>query len=228
MLQTLSKYVIINNINNQQERKNMNTITITEEYAKRYKFPAKAIGTWKIISEKDGEKILHRLKQDGTLGSDRPNNILKVKIVTIEEFFESQNKKDTKQITAKKDGKEVVIAETHKIDNEPKVEKPTEANITMEDENSGKANLSPIEKSNAEKIKSAFQIGTRRSRWIAQLLEVMKSEPFTSQLIEKIGELLLIEKILEDLNSEKKPYSSITSAMKVWNSRIKKGEYATK
>ena len=60
---------------------------ITEKQAKRYKFPAKAIGTWAVIKETEEQMILHRLTKDGRLGSDRPNNILKVKKLDITEMF---------------------------------------------------------------------------------------------------------------------------------------------
>lgn len=67
--------------------KKYETMTITEKQAKRYKFPAKAIGTWAVIEETDEQMILHRLTKDGRLGSDRPNNILKVKKLDITEMF---------------------------------------------------------------------------------------------------------------------------------------------
>lgn len=63
------------------------TMIITEKQAKRYKFPAKAIGTWAVIKETEEQMILHRLTKDGRLGSDRPNNILKVKKLDITEMF---------------------------------------------------------------------------------------------------------------------------------------------
>lgn len=59
--------------------KKYKTMTITEEQANRHKFPAKAIGDWAIIKEAEEQMILHRLTKSGHLGSDRPNNILKVK-----------------------------------------------------------------------------------------------------------------------------------------------------
>ena len=37
------------------------TMTITEEQAKRYKFPAKAVGYWAVIEETEEQMILHRL-----------------------------------------------------------------------------------------------------------------------------------------------------------------------
>ncbi len=77
-----------------------------------------------------------------------------------------------------------------------------------------------------------LNIGTRKFRWIAQLIEKMKSEPFTGQFIEKVGEKKFVEQVLRDTNSERefgKAYSSIETAMKVWNSRIRKNsEYAVR
>ena len=67
--------------------KKYETMTITEKQAKCYKFPAKAIGTWAVIEETEEQMILHRLTQNGRLGSDRPNNILKVKKLDISEMF---------------------------------------------------------------------------------------------------------------------------------------------
>ena len=72
-------------------------------------------------------------------------------------------------------------------------------------------------------------IGTRKSRWIAQLVEQMKTEPFTAGLLEKMGDSEFVKQVLEDTNPERqggKAYSSLTSAMRVWNKRIRRGEYA--
>lgn len=86
------------------------TMTIIEEQAKRYKFPAKAVGYWAIIEETEEQIVLHRLTKNGQLGSDRPNNILKVKKLDISEIFKSEKSQDEKVLTAKaSDGKEVVI-----------------------------------------------------------------------------------------------------------------------
>ena len=85
-------------------------MTITEEQAKRYKFPAKAIGYWAVIEETEEQMVLHRLTKNGQLGSDRPNNILKVKKLDIAEIFKPEKSQDEKVLTAKaSDGKEVVI-----------------------------------------------------------------------------------------------------------------------
>ena len=55
-------------------------------------------------------------------------------------------------------------------------------------------------------------------------------KPFTGQFIEKVGERKFVKQVLRDTNSERefgKAYSSIETAMKVWNSRIMKGfDYA--
>lgn len=67
--------------------KKYETMIITERQAKRYKFPTKAIGTWVVIEETEEQMTLHRLTQNGRLGSDRPNNILKVKKLDITKMF---------------------------------------------------------------------------------------------------------------------------------------------
>ena len=55
----------------------------------------------------------------------------------------------------------------------------------------------------------------------------MKSEPFTLGLLEKLGEEKIVHTILADTNPERqggKIYSSISSAMRVWNARVIRGE----
>ena len=196
----------MNNIENRNKGKDMNTIRITEEQTKLYGLPAKAVGDWKVIEKGDGYIFLHRLKKDGSLGSDRPNNKIKLDLDILNKLTAS----DTKVITGKtENGDTVVIAKTKHIDNEPKVDKPTESNVAMGDEE--------------------MAIGTRKSRWIAQLVEQMKTEPFTAGLLEKMGDSEFVKQVLKDTNPERqggKAYSSITSAMRVWNSRIRRGEYA--
>lgn len=201
------------------------TMTITEEQAKRYKFPAKAIGYWAIIEETEEQMVLHRLTKSGQLGSDRPNNILKVKKLDIAEIFKPEKSQDEKILTAKaSDGKEVVIVRSRTVDisdnvDDPKIEKTPEENIKIDDPTS-------------DNDWKSLRIGTRKSRWIAQLIEKMKSEPFSGQFIEKVGEKKFVEQVLRDTNSERefgKAYSSIETAMKVWNSRIRKNsEYAVR
>lgn len=201
------------------------TMTITEEQAKRYKFPAKAVGYWAIIEETEEQIVLHRLTKSGQLGSDRPNNILKIKKLDIAEIFKSEKSQDEKVLTAKaSDGKEVVIVRSRTVDisdnvDDPKIEKTPEENIKMDE-------------FTADNDWRNLNIGTRKSRWIAQLIEKMKSEPFTGQFIEKVGEKKFVEQVLRDTNSERefgKAYSSIETAMKVWNSRIRKNsEYAVR
>lgn len=201
------------------------TMTITEEQANRYKFPAKAVGYWAIIEETEEQMVLHRLTKSGQLGSDRPNNILKVKKLDIAEIFKPEKSQDEKILTAKaSDGKEVVIVRSRTVDisdnvDDPKTEKTPEENIKIDDPTS-------------DNDWKSLRIGTRKSRWIAQLIEKMKSEPFTGQFIEKVGERKFVEQVLRDTNSERefgKAYSSIETAMKVWNSRIRKNsEYAVR
>ena len=201
------------------------TMTITEKQAKRYKFPAKAVGYWAIIEETEEQMVLHRLTKSGQLGSDRPNNILKVKKLDISEIFKSEKSQDEKVLTAKaSDGKEVVIVRSRTVDisdnaDAPKIENSPEENVKIDE---------PTPDNDWRNL----NIGTRKSRWIAQLIEKMKSEPFTGQFIEKVGEKKFVEQVLRDTNSERefgKAYSSIETAMKVWNSRIRKNvEYAVR
>lgn len=200
--------------------KKYKTMTITEEQANRYKFPAKAIGDWAIIKETEEQMILHRLTKSGQLGSDRPNNILKVKKLKLNELFKAEKPTEGTVLTAKaSDGKEVVIVRSHKEDisdtaNEPQIEKNPEETVKMDEP-----------QSNSWK---ELNVGTRKSRWIAQLLEQMKSEPFTLGLVEKLGEEKIVHTILADTNPERqsgKIYSSISSAMRVWNMRAMRGDF---
>lgn len=199
------------------------TMTITEEQAKRYKFPAKAIGYWAVVEETEEQVVLHRLTKNGQLGSDRPNNILKVKKLDIAEIFKHEKSQDGKILTAKaSDGKEVVIVRSRTVDisdnvDDPKIKSSPEENVKMDE---------PAFDNNWRSL----NIGTRKSRWIAQLIEKMKSEPFTGQFIEKVGERKFVEQVLRDTDSERrggKVYSSIETAMTTWNSRVLKGfDYA--
>lgn len=201
------------------------TMTITEEQAKRYKFPAKAVGYWAVIEETEEQMVLHRLTKNGQLGSDRPNNILKVKKLDIAEIFKPEKFQNEKVLIATaSDGKEVVIVRSRTVDisdnvDDPKIESSPEENIKIDD---------PASDNDWKNL----NIGTRKSRWIAQLIEKMKSEPFTGQFIEKVGEKKFVEQVLRDTDSERefgKAYSSIETAMKVWNSRIRKNsEYAVR
>ena len=200
--------------------KKYKTMTITEEQANRYKFPAKAIGDWAIIKETEEQMILHRLTKSGQLGSDRPNNILKVKKLKLNELFKAENPTEGTVLTAKaSDGKEVVIVRSHKEDisdtaNEPQIEKNPEETVKMDEPHSNRW--------------KELNVGTRKSRWIAQLLEQMKSESFTLGLVEKLGEEKIVHTILADTNPERqggKIYSSISSAMRVWNMRAMRGDF---
>lgn len=193
------------------------TMTITEEQANRYKFPAKAIGYWAIVEESDEYKILHRLNKDGQLGSDRPNNILKIQKLKLDDFFAEKTPNDERLLTAKaSNGETVVIARTHTVDltadDEPKIDKPKE-NVKIYEETDSWKNTN---------------IGTRKTRWIEQLLTQMKDSKFGKQIIEKIGIIKVVEQVLIDTASDRtggKAYSSIDSAMRVWNSRFLRGEF---
>ena len=115
------------------------TMTITEEQANRYKFPAKAVEYWAIIEETEEQMVLHRLTKSGQLGSDRPNNILKVKKLDIAEIFKPEKSQDEKILTAKaSDGKEVVIVRSRTVDisdnaHDPRREKSREENFKFDD-----------------------------------------------------------------------------------------------
>ena len=161
--------------------------------------------------------------KNGQLGSDRPNNILKVKKLDIAEIFKTEKSQNETVLTARaSDGKEVVIVRSRTVDisdnvDEQKIEKTPEENIK-------------IDEPTPDNDWRSLNIGTRKSQWIAQLIEKMKSEPFTGQFIEKVGERKFVEQVLRDTNSERrggKVYSSIETAMTTWNSRIMKGfDYA--
>ena len=96
---------------------------------------------------------------------------------------------------------------------EPQVGKPTNETVKMDEPKE----LGTWKNSN---------IGTRKTRWIDQLLGKMKAEPFTEQFLEKIGENNFVELVLKDADAKRnggKAYSSIDSAMRVWNGRMQKG-----
>ena len=186
----------------------MKTITITEDQTNTHNLPAKAIGYWAIVEVTDEFAHLHRLKKDGSFGSYRPNNVFKLSKSDMEKLEPN----DEKLLTGKaSNGENVVIARMHTEDiSEPIVEKPTQPNIKMEEE------VLPQ------------KIGTRKSRWIADLIEAMKQEPFTLQIIEKLGKTAVADRIIADTNPSRlggKLYSSIASGMRVWNSRAMKGDF---
>ena len=162
----------------------MKTMVITEELRLKYKLPAKSAGEWFTEEVGNGYVKLHRIKGDGTPGSNRGNNIFKV---PPETFMELANLAESKSY--------------------------------------GEEEISEVSGKNWQSL----DIGTRKSRWIAQLLGKMKSEPFTGRLLEKLGEYGFVKKVLEDTDSERdggKAYSSIASALRVWKNRIRRGEYA--
>lgn len=72
-------------------------------------------------------------------------------------------------------------------------------------------------------VLEAPNTGTRKARWIAQLLKKFEEDPFLSKLLDNAD--LLKKKILEDTDASKgKKYSSISGALRVWNIRIRNGE----
>ena len=60
MLQILSNYGNINNIENKQQVNTMKTIRITLKYAKKLNLTWKLIGLWEICDESKSEKVLIR------------------------------------------------------------------------------------------------------------------------------------------------------------------------
>lgn len=192
------------------------TITITETEANKYGLPKKAIGYWAIVEDGDDYKVLRKLNKDGCFGSDRPNNILKVLRVKLEEMLAEKEPSDERLLTAKaSNGETVVIARTHTVDltdkDEPKIDKPEE-NVKIDEE--------------ADSWKNP-NIGTRKTRWIEQLLTQMQDDPFGQQIIDKVGGISeFVKKVLADTDPDRefgKAYSSISSAIKVWNTRLSKG-----
>ncbi len=187
----------------------MNTITITKELIKKYRLPVKAIGNWGVEDVGEEFAILRRLREDGMFASNYPKNNYKL----YREVFDEISLNDEKLLTAKtSNGQTVVIARMHTEDiSEPQVEKPTEETVKMDE---------------PQPKWQSMNIGTRKTRWIEQLLEMIKSEPFTAQFLEKIGENNFVELVLKDTDAKRnggKAYSSIDSAMRVWNGRIQKG-----
>lgn len=187
----------------------MNTITITKELIKKYRLPVKAIGNWGIEDVGEEFAILRRLREDGMFASDYPKNNYKL----YREVFDEISLNDEKLLTAKtSNGQTVVIARMHTEDiSEPQVEKPTDETVKMDE---------------PQPKWQSMNIGTRKTRWIEQLLGKMKTEPFTAQFLEKIGEDRFVELVLKDTDAKRnggKAYSSIDSAMRVWNGRIQKG-----
>lgn len=187
----------------------MNTITITKELIKKHRLPVKAIGNWGVEDVGEEFAILRRLREDGMFASNYPKNNYKL----YREVFDEISLNDEKLLTAKtSNGQTVVIARMHTEDiSEPQVEKPTEETVKMDE---------------PQPKWQSMNIGTRKTRWIEQLLEMIKSEPFTAQFLEKIGENNFVELVLKDTDAKRnggKAYSSIDSAMRVWNGRIQKG-----
>ena len=161
--------------------------------------------------------IEQEIKRDEKIRSDRPNNILKIQKLKLEDFFAEKTPNDERLLTAKaSNGETVVIARTHTVDltadDEPKIDKPKE-NVKIDED--------------ADFWKNP-NIGTRKTRWIEQLLTQMKDSKFGKQIIEKIGIIKVVEQVLIDTASDRtggKAYSSIDSAMRVWNSRFLRGEF---
>lgn len=71
-----------------RKKKNMETVTITESMQFKYELPAKAVGTWAITVRGDEICTLHILKHDGTLGSNRKNNIYRIGTKILNELLD--------------------------------------------------------------------------------------------------------------------------------------------
>ena len=72
-----------------------------------------------------------------------------------------------------------------------------------------------------------LNIGIRKQRWVEQLLDLMLAVPTLKALIEKQGRTHTVMQILKDTDPARqggKAYSSISSALKVWNNRALKGD----
>lgn len=82
---------------------------------------------------------------------------------------------------------------------------------------------SPAKAEPKKDVSEVPNTGTRKARWIAQLLKNFEEDPFLSKLLDDVD--LLTKKILEDTDASKgKKYSSISGALRVWNIRIRNGE----
>ncbi len=72
----------------------------------------------------------------------------------------------------------------------------------------------------------AFEISLRKQRWIDQLIEQMESDPFLKEMLETQGRKTVIAQIIKDTDPNRqggKAYSSISTALKIWNGRRLKG-----
>jgi hypothetical protein len=169
----------------------MKTLIITESLKKKFKLPAKSLGEWGVENVSEESITLHRVKSDGTLGSNRSGNILKI---STSIFMDLAYQAETKVYG----------------------DNSVNSDITEE--------LSPDLETRISKM---FNIGTRKIKWLVQLVNAMNSEPLTQKFIQEMGELKFIGKVLDDTNSGRtggKAYSSISSALKVWNNRAMKGD----
>ena len=78
-----------------------------------------------------------------------------------------------------------------------------------------------------ERIAKGYNVGTRKSRWLVQLLTQFRTDGIGKQVLAKIGgELKFIERVIADTTANeyhKVAYSSLASAMRVWEVRLRKG-----
>ncbi len=69
-------------------------------------------------------------------------------------------------------------------------------------------------------------LGVRKSRWIEKLISKMDSDPFLQNLLNAKGKDAIRLQILDDTKPERvggKAYSSISTGLKVWMGRLRKG-----
>jgi len=62
--------------------------------------------------------------------------------------------------------------------------------------------------------------------WLNWIMDIMDSEPMTADFLKEIGEDKFVEQVLKDIDPKRekgKAYSSASTAIKAWKSRIKKG-----
>lgn len=78
-----------------------------------------------------------------------------------------------------------------------------------------------------ERIAKGYNVGTRKSRWLVQLLTQFRADGIGKQVLAKIGgELKFIERVISDTTTNddhKVAYSSLASAMRVWEVRLRRG-----
>lgn len=77
----------------------MKQITIDEKMQSKLNLPAKSLGIWKVSETSADTITLHRINKDGTLGSDRPNNIYKLHAEIFDEISPQEKKAESAKPT---------------------------------------------------------------------------------------------------------------------------------